>query len=226
MARAAPCISGRLRRRHSIRSRHRWVKPPRCNSLSMPLVQKIRQAIGELRFSMRVETHTDLNPHFVLETTMASSTSSSSRLLALLGLLAVAGYQHRDRIGEWLGKTAGENDSGSLPTPAGQAPKFESGDPIGNIVGGLRDLFDKFTGTGQGDTAKSWIETGPNRTMEVNELERALGDDTIEELTKQTGLSRNELLSRLKTVLPNAVDRMTPEGHLPTEAEAARFLGR
>jgi uncharacterized protein YidB (DUF937 family) len=150
--------------------------------------------------------------------------SSSSRLLALLSLLAVAGYQHRDRIGEWLGKTAGEKGSGSLK-PDGQAPS-EAGDPIGNIVGGLRDLFDKFTGTGQGDTAKSWIETGPNRTMEVNELERALGDDTIEELTKQTGLSRNELLLRLKDVLPNAVDRMSPEGHLPTEAEAARLLGR
>jgi uncharacterized protein YidB (DUF937 family) len=155
---------------------------------------------------------------------MASSTSSSSRMLALLGLLAVAGYQHRDRIGEWLGKTAGEKGSGSLPRSDEQAQ--ESGDPIGNIVGGLRDLFDKFTGTGQGDTAKSWIETGPNRTMEVNELERALGDDTIEELTKQTGLSRDELLLRLKTVLPDAVDRMSPEGHLPTEPEAARFLGR
>ncbi len=155
----------------------------------------------------------------------SSSSSSSSRLLALLGLLAVAGYQHRDRIGEWLGKT-GAKDSGSLPTPAGQSPKSEPDDPIGNIVGGLRDLFDKFTGTGQGGTAKSWIETGPNRTMEVNELEKALGDDTIEELTKQTGLSRDELLSRLKTVLPNAVDRMTPEGHLPTEVEAARFLSR
>jgi uncharacterized protein YidB (DUF937 family) len=156
---------------------------------------------------------------------MASSTSSSSRLLALLGLLAVAGYQNRDRIGEWLGK-ARANDDGSLQPPTGQAPTSGSTDPFGSLVGGLRDLVEKFTGSGQGDNAKSWIETGPNRNLETSALEKALGNDTIDELSKQTGLPRDELLSRLKSVLPDAVDRMTPDGRLPTEAEAARFLGR
>lgn len=151
--------------------------------------------------------------------------SSSSRLLALLGLLAVAGYQHRDRLGEWLGKAAGGKDVGP-GVPAGQPPASESGDLIGNLVGGLRDLVDNLTGHGQGEVAKTWIETGPNRNLEANQLEDALGNDTIAELTKQTGLSRDELLSRLKAVLPNAVDRLTPEGRLPTEAEAAKFITR
>jgi uncharacterized protein YidB (DUF937 family) len=35
---------------------------------------------------------------------------------------------------------------------------------------------------------------------------------------KQTGLSRDELLKRLSQVLPEAVDKMTPEGRLPTAA--------
>ena len=148
--------------------------------------------------------------------------ASSSRLLALLGLLAVAGYQHRDRLGEWLGKA---KDVGP-GVPAGQPPASESGDLIGNLVGGLRDLVDNLTGHGQGEVAKSWIETGPNRNLETNQLEDALGNDTIAELTKRTGLSRDELLSRLKAVLPNAVDRLTPEGRLPTEAEAAKFIAR
>jgi len=47
--------------------------------------------------------------------------------------------------------------------------------------------------------------------------------DTIEQLTSQTGLSRDELLSRFKSVLPMAVDKLTPQGRLPTEAETAQW---
>ena len=48
----------------------------------------------------------------------------------------------------------------------------------------------------------------------------------METLAQQTGLSREELLSRLKAVLPTAVDKMTPEGRLPTEAEAGAWAQR
>ena len=50
-----------------------------------------------------------------------------------------------------------------------------------------------------------------------DQLESAIGAETLEALTKQTGLSREEVLSRLTRELPNAVDKYTPEGQLPTE---------
>ena len=59
--------------------------------------------------------------------------------------------------------------------------------------------------------------------MDERQLESALGEDTIEQLTNQTGLSRADLLNRLKSVLPNAVDNLTPEGRLPTDEEASRW---
>jgi len=96
--------------------------------------------------------------------------------------------------------------------------------PGSGLTGGLSDLVDSFTGRGHGDTAKSWVQTGPNREMSATDLDQALGSDTIQELTRQTGLSHEELLTRLKTVLPVAVDKMTPEGRLPTEAEAAEMV--
>ena len=163
---------------------------------------------------------------------------ASSRMLALLGLLALAGYQNRDRLGELFGGAAGGRDDDAMRRAPSQTPQsggvlgnilgglFGAGSAGGEIRGGLGDLIDKFDGNGQGQTAKSWVETGPNRNLGTSELEGALGDDTIEALTKQTGLSREELLSRLKTVLPDAVDRMTPEGRLPTENEIARWAGR
>ena len=46
-------------------------------------------------------------------------------------------------------------------------------------------------------------------------MEQAIGPDVLATLTWRTGLSREELLSRLSMELPQAVDRYTPEGRIP-----------
>ena len=74
-----------------------------------------------------------------------------------------------------------------------------------------------------GSEVRSWVNRGDNQPIEPRGLEEALGADAIEALTRQTGLSRDELLSRLSAVLPTAVDRMTPEGREPTPEEEARW---
>ena len=153
---------------------------------------------------------------------------ASSRMLALLGLLAVAGYQNRDRLSEMFNKAKQGNG-----TPAADQ-SADSGGTLGNMLGGLfgggspgdlggglRDLLDSFTGAGRGETAKSWVDTGANRKLSSRDLEETLGEETLSALSQQTGLSRTELLARLETVLPEAVDKLTPEGRLPTESELA-----
>ena len=87
---------------------------------------------------------------------------------------------------------------------------------------GLRDLVERFRQAGQGETAESWVAQGPNRDVAPDQLESAIGADTLEALTKQTGLSREEILSRLTRELPSAVDKYTPEGRLPAEDGAQR----
>jgi len=84
-------------------------------------------------------------------------------------------------------------------------------------------LLNSFTGTRHEEVAKSWVQTGPNKQIQEPQLEEALGSDTIDQLAKETGLSRDELLSRLKSVLPTAVDKLTPQGRLPTEEETSRW---
>ena len=166
---------------------------------------------------------------------------ASSRMIALLGLLAVAGYQNRDRLGELFGKVTGSRpEGGPVPSPASGEPAATQGGGIGGLLGslgglfggsspgegvrgGLGDLVDSLTGAGHGEAAKSWVQVGPNREVSADQLEQALGADTIATLTQQTGLSRDELLDRLKTVLPAAVDKMTPEGRLPTQLEASHW---
>lgn len=155
---------------------------------------------------------------------------ASSRMLALLGLLAVAGYQNRDRLSEMFNKakqgngdSAAGQSSGTLGSMLGGL--FGAGSP-GDLRGGLGDLLDSFNGAGRGETAKSWVDTGANRKLSSRDLEETLGEETLSALSQQTGLSRTELLARLETVLPEAVDKLTPEGRLPTESELTTWQGR
>jgi uncharacterized protein YidB (DUF937 family) len=162
---------------------------------------------------------------------------ASNRLLALLGLLAVAGYQNRDKLAEMFNQardrlggpdTAGRPSSGSGdPAARGTDRLPGTGAPTsaGDVRGGISDLIDAFTGAGRGDKAKSWVESGPNSAVTSRDLEETLGADTLAQLSKRTGLSRDELLSRLEAVLPEAVDKMTPEGRLPSESDVARWAG-
>ena len=64
-----------------------------------------------------------------------------------------------------------------------------------------------------------------NLPVHANELESALGDDTLAELEQKTGLSRSELVQRLSATLPDIVNKLTPDGRIPTPGEAA-ILGQ
>src|SRR5262245_983683 len=113
--------------------------------------------------------------------------ANSSRMLALLGLLAVAGYQNRDKLSGLLGKFTGQGAAnGGLPGDGSggfldglQNAFGGAGNSGGGLAEGLKDLIDRFTGNGQQEVARSWVETGPNRQPSALELERALGEDTI-----------------------------------------------
>jgi uncharacterized protein YidB (DUF937 family) len=148
-------------------------------------------------------------------------------MTALLGLLAVAGYQNRDKIAEMLGGlghgTPGAAGQGGIGGLLGQLRSSLGGASAGGILsGGLGELVDRFKQSGHGETADSWVKTGPNKQLAPTELEQAIGPEVLDTLSKQTGLTREELLARLSRELPDAVDKYTPQGRLPTEAELSR----
>ena len=147
-------------------------------------------------------------------------------MTALLGLLAMAGYQNRDKIAEML-KGVGQNQQGSGGSSQGgllgQLANSLGGLGAGGLLtGGLGELLDRFKQNGQGDVAESWVKTGPNKHCTPSQLEQALGTDVMDTLTKQTGLAREEIAARLCRELPDAVDKYTPQGRLPVEADFAR----
>jgi uncharacterized protein YidB (DUF937 family) len=142
-------------------------------------------------------------------------------MTALLGLLALAGYQNRDRLAELLKGAGGASPPASgtsqpLGGLLGNLGGMLGGAGAGGLVnGGIGELLERFNQNGHGDTAQSWINAGPNKDISPPQLKQAIGSDVLEKLEQQTGLSQEELLARLSRELPTAVDKYTPDGRLP-----------
>src|SRR5215203_4712044 len=149
-------------------------------------------------------------------------------MTALLGLVAMAGYQNRDKLAEMFGgagqaSTPGAAAQSGIGGLLSQLKTSLGGASAGGVLsGGLGELVDRFKQSGNGETADSWVGTGPNKPISPPQLEEAIGPETLETLSQQTGLSREELLARLSRELPNAVDKYTPQGRVPTEADFSR----
>ena len=81
--------------------------------------------------------------------------------------------------------------------------------------GGLQGVVSQFEQNGLGPTVKSWVGTGPNQSVSPDEIHKVLGPDLLQQLSAKSGLSVQELTQKLSQVLPQAVDKMTPDGTIP-----------
>jgi uncharacterized protein YidB (DUF937 family) len=84
--------------------------------------------------------------------------------------------------------------------------------------GGLGGLLDKFKGAGAEQQAASWVSTGSNEPVDAQTVENALGSDTIAKIAAEAGASPDEVKATFATVIPEVVDKMTPEGAIPDSA--------
>jgi uncharacterized protein YidB (DUF937 family) len=92
------------------------------------------------------------------------------------------------------------------------------------LSGGLNDLLKQLQDSGHGEKASSWVGSGSNQQISPGDLANALGADQINQLSSQSGLSRDDLLNGLSQYLPQVVDHLTPDGRLPTGDEVSGRL--
>jgi uncharacterized protein YidB (DUF937 family) len=174
--------------------------------------------------------------------------------LGLLALLAYRTYQGKGRLADILGRssepaTAGaSNSSGQvadptrIPSSAASGAPAPAGGGLGDLLrgglggllggaaagtvlnGGLGDLLRRLQQNGLGEAADTWVQTGPNRRISPQDLEAAVGREDLQILADQSGRPYLDVLSELSESLPDTVDRLTPEGRLPTEDEARRWV--
>jgi uncharacterized protein YidB (DUF937 family) len=111
---------------------------------------------------------------------------------------------------------------GSSPAPAPSAPvptPVPTNVPNSSVIGGLGDLIGRLTAGGAGQHVNSWVGPGQNQPIEPGQLGGALGGGVLDELSKRTGMSQQELLNQLATVLPQVINSLTPKGRAPTLAD-------
>lgn len=137
-------------------------------------------------------------------------------IIALLALFAARHFgKGKDQPGT----------AGSEPAPRMPEPQPTSNPSPGNILDGLGGLVKQFQQKGLGDTIDSWVNRGANKDISSGQMSDALGSDVVDQLSRRTGLSREEVIAQLAKLLPNVVDKLTPDGRLPTQREMERWMG-
>ena len=89
----------------------------------------------------------------------------------------------------------------------------------GGGLGGLAGLVDKFHQGGLGQIANSWVGTGQNMPVSADQITHVLGSGTIGQLAQQLGLGHGEIAGQLSQLLPELVDKLTPNGQLPQSGQ-------
>jgi uncharacterized protein YidB (DUF937 family) len=108
-------------------------------------------------------------------------------------------------------------------SPAENSQQTRAGEGASGLLAGLGGLLERFQRGGQGSVVNSWIGSGQNQPVQPSQLGTILGPNIIKTLSQSSGLSEDELTKQLSQVLPGVVDKLTPNGRIPTVAELADF---
>lgn len=117
------------------------------------------------------------------------------------------------------------------------ARQFDLGDKAGTLLsallslitekrrGGFTRFLNRFREVGLGDTAESWVNSGANTPLSYEQLESALGEETLRNVSGQVGLEYNKTVSASAFMLPRIIDQLTPEGSVPNDADLLTRIG-
>ena len=124
-----------------------------------------------------------------------------------------------------------DNDLGSLLGGLLGGGSHASGGGAGNILGALLGalgggasgnggsplggLMDMLTKSGLADQAQSWMGTGDNQPVTGAQVRQALPDDTLQKVAADAGVTPEQAADQIARTLPQAVDRLTPNGEVP-----------
>ena len=126
-----------------------------------------------------------------------------------------------------LGMLANRGSQGASPTRMSYAPGASGGiaDALGQVLGGgtrgrgdaggLGSLLEQLQRTGFGEQADSWVSRGTNKPIAPDAMTQIFGHDGLEQISRQAGISQDEASRGLSQLLPEVVDRMTPDGEVP-----------
>jgi uncharacterized protein YidB (DUF937 family) len=121
-------------------------------------------------------------------------------------------------LGDVLGQVLGQGGPAMRAGPAGGGGLDDLLGQIlggGAAAGGLGGLLEQMRRAGMADQADSWVQRGPNLPISPDALDQIFGRGGMSEIARQAGISEDEARSGLSELLPEVVDRVTPNGNVP-----------
>jgi uncharacterized protein YidB (DUF937 family) len=86
---------------------------------------------------------------------------------------------------------------------------------VGQQNGGLNGFIQQFSSKGLGDLVSSWVGTGNNLPISAEQIQHVLGSDTVKNIASKMGVDANSAASQLSNLLPQVIDKLTPNGKVP-----------
>ena len=92
--------------------------------------------------------------------------------------------------------------------------------------GGIGGVMERFRNKGYSQQAASWMSTGANEDIEPQAVSEVMGTDELSRLSQQLGVSQEEVSSGMAQILPEMMDKLTPQGSVPDDGDEVLDRGR
>ena len=143
----------------------------------------------------------------------AGGTGTSGALVALLPIVLAMLSNRGSQTASPTQTNYAPNAGGGLGDLLGQVLGGVGGG--GGAAGGLGGLLEQLQRAGFGEQASSWVGRGANKPIPPDAMPQVFGREGIERISRQAGISEDEVSHGLSQLLPEVVDRVTPDGKVP-----------
>ena len=92
---------------------------------------------------------------------------------------------------------------------------------FGASGGGFGGIIQHLSSNGLGQQVQSWIGSGQNHPISGADVQQAVDPNQLQQMAQQQGMSPEEYSNHVATALPDAVDRATPQGMVPQQAQGS-----
>ena len=183
------------------------------------------QVLGYVVNQPGAPPQTQAQPQASSQTRMAGLSPVAKGVMLVLAAKAWQAYSAQRAAGGASPASASAQSSGGVGS-------FGAGGLLGGLAGmigglggagALGGLMRHFEQTGFGEQARSWVGGGENAPIEPEQVETALGGQTLSELAKRFQIPVDQLKAELATALPQAVDQLTPRGRLPNDEDLSKL---
>lgn len=99
---------------------------------------------------------------------------------------------------------------------AGSNPMLQAGLDIMKQYGGPQGVLKLMREQGLNAEVESWLGSGSNLPLTVQQVVHVFGAQALAEMARQFDFGAEEFNSKLAQYLPKAIDKLSPDGKLPS----------